>query len=837
MQQEIPARRLRLWPSSLARELRHALRRLVRQPGYTLTAVLSLALGMGATVAVFTLLNRAVLQPLPYPRPDRLVRMWSAVPGVGPDARWGLGRPQFFFYRENARSFEQMGLYVIGSVAIAQSGPVARPAEQTEVAYVSASLTEVLGARPALGRLLTPADNRLQEPGVALLADHYWRQEFGADPGIVGRTIPVDGRPVRVVGVLEQRARLPDELSTPEMSVGLWMPLHLDPADPPTGGGHVFRAIGRLRPGVTLEQADAELTRLTARLPEAIPEAYTPDFMQKYGMTPLLLPLPADVLGGVGRVLWILFGAVSLVLLIATTNVANLFLSRLEARRGETAVRIALGAERRHLAQHFLAEMFVVVGTAGALGLVLAIAVERLLLALAPVALPRLVDVGIGSAEVGFTALLMLGTGLSLGLLPVARPHAGAAVLREVGRGSTVSRQRLWGRKGFVVAQMALSLVLLTGATLLFQSFRHLSDVHPGFDAHGVLTFRVVLPDGRYGTFESVGEFYRDLTSRIESLPGAKAAGLTTSLPLSGFDGCSSVFVEGHDGEPPCLPVHVVTPGFFRALRVPVHGRAPEWNDVQAGSAGVIVSDALARRLWPGESPLGKGVTTASGVGFYRVAGTVAGLRESGLDQPPSEALYIPLFPAGGVEALMGGPPRSLRVAVHVQGDQPEQLIPFVRSALAEMDPEVALADMRPMDEMVARSTARVSFAALLLGLACGGAVVLSLVGMYGVVAYLVGQRMSEIGIRVALGARSGQVGWMVLKQSLWLAILGIMAGLAVALVATRALQSLLFQVDPADPLILTAAAIGLFAVAAAASYVPTRWAMRVDPVKMLRRH
>jgi putative ABC transport system permease protein len=425
---------------------------------------------------------------------------------------------------------------------------------------------------------------------------------------------------------------------------------------------------------------------------------------------------------------------------------------------------------------------------------------------------------------------------LLLALVSLAHAGGGAGALREVGRGSTPSRRSNWVRKAFVVAQIALSVVLLAGSAMLSESFRRMSAVAPGFDPHGVLTFRVVLPARAYTGFPAVTSLYAELARRLEETPGVEAAGLASSLPLSGFDGCSSVFVEGAQGEAPCVPVHVTTPGFFRALGVPVRGRAPGWGEVQAGSAGVVVSEALARRLWPGEAAQGKGITTSSRAGFYRVSATVAGLREAGLDQPPSEALYLPLLPAAGVEALMGGPPRTMGVALRTRVGSPEQLLPAVRATLADLDPRIAIADVRPMDEMVSRSMARVSFAALLLALACAVAVVLSLVGMYGVVSYLVGQRMSEIGVRVALGAPSRQVGWLVLRQSLRMALAGAALGLAASLAATRSIRALLFEVSPGDPVLLAAAGVVLVLAAAAASFLPVRRAMRVNPADLLRR-
>jgi putative ABC transport system permease protein len=810
-----------------AKELRLAARRLLRQPGFTLPVLLTLALGTGAATAVFTLLDAVVLRPLPYPAAERLVRLASPVPGVEPGARWGVAKGQFLHFQRQAHSFEALGLYTAAPVVLAAEGP-GRPAERAGAARVSGGVLDVLGVRPRLGRRITVEDGLTEEPAVALLGHDLWVRRFGADPGVVGRTMPVEGAPVRIVGVLPPDARLPEELELPDLArIDLWLPLWLDPAQP-ARNNHVFRAVGRLRPGVTPAAAQSELARLTAALPAVLPEAYSPEFMRSTGFSTEAVPLREGVVGGAGRVLWVLFAAVGLLLLVACANAAGLFLARLQARRREMAVRAALGAGRRELARHFLAETVPLALAAGALALLMAHGAVRLLVALSPAGIPRLDEVRVGWTAILFTLGVSLAAGTAFGLLPLLRREGDVALLREAGRGMAGSRRQHGARAALVVAQVALSLVLLAGAALLFQSFRRLSAVHPGFDPRGVLTFRVSLPAARAESFEAADAFHRALVARLEAVPGVEAAGVGSALPLSGYDGCTAVIVEGPAQA--CVPVHTAAPGWLRALGVPVRGREGAWGEGRVA----VVSRAFAERTWPGRDPVGRtlyvgGIDTAP----YRVVGVAGDVRGAGLDRPATEDVHLPLHPPS--PALGSAPPPSVAVALRARAGRPERLEAAVRRAVAEVDPQAPVADVRPLSALVSTSMARTSFAALLLGAASLLALALSAVGMYGVVAYLVAQRRAEIGIRMALGAPARRVAREVVAGSLRLAALGVVLGLAGAVAATRALRSLLFGVSPADPWVLALASAFLAAVAALASWAPARRAMRVDPAEALR--
>ena len=841
------------WRGAVAQDVRHALRRLVRQPGYSLVLAATLALGLGAATAVFTLLDAVVLRPLPYADAARLVRLQTAVPGVGAETRWGLARAEFLHFQANARRFDRMGLYRFGEATLAAAGDAAAAAaagtgqaEHVRTAQVSAGVGPTLGARIALGRALEPADNLSQAPQVALLSDALWRRRFGADSAVVGRTILLGGRPVQVAGVLAPGARLPEELALSSGSGGggggggadLWVPLWLDPAQPPANN-HVFRALARLAPGAALEAARDELARLTARLPEVLPGAYSPEFMRRTGFATEVLPLRDHVLGGMARTLWTLFGAVGLVLAIAGANAANLFLARLETRRRELALRTALGAGRAHLARHLLAETLSLAAAAALLALAFAQAAVGVLRAVAPAGLPRLDEVRVGWTAAAFAALVSLALGALFGLLPIARPEADAGMLREAGRGLTASRRQRAARGALVVVQVALSLVLLAGAALLLRSYRALSAVRPGVDAAGVLAVDVVLPPTRYDSAAKIADFYRRLAERVEALPGVEGAGFTSYLPLTGEYGCSGIVVEkpvagaGEEQRGGCVPVALVGPGFFRALGIGVRGRAPSWSEVSSGTQLAVVSEAFARRFWPGREALGEGLLPGNTrIGRFDVIGVAADTRAEGLDRPPPELVFLPIVPS---LAPALGLPRAMTMVVRARTDEPESLAPALRRVLAELDPQVAMTNVRPMRDVLARSLARRSFTTLLLGVAAAVALLLSGVGIYGMIAYLVTQRRPELGVRLALGAGRAQVGWMVVAQSLRLAAVGVAIGLAASLVATRSLRSLLYGVTPTDPAALAAVSAFLLLLAVAAAYAPARRAMRVDPVEVLR--
>ncbi len=815
-------------------DLRHAIRSLGRSPGFTLAALLTLALGIGATTAVFTLVDRVAIRPLPYATAGRLVDVGTSWPKIGTGMRVHISPADYFYFRSHARTLEDIAIYQTDRVNVTGNGA----AELVPTVETSASIFHVLGVRPALGRLLNEQDDRPSEVGenavapgpaepVVVLSHDFWVRRYGGDPAIVGRTIQVEGRAMPVVGVLPARAQLP------ELDADLWLPLGLNPAGRATNW-HTLKSIALLRRGATVEAAQRELDGFRRRFVELFPSAYSDDFMRSTGFHMDVRSLREIVLGGVGRALWVLLGAVALVLLIACANVANLFLVRAAGRQREVAVRRALGADRRRLAGHYVTESLVLSLAGGALGALLAWGGLRLLLRLSPSWLPRLEEIHMDAASLGFALGVAVLAGTLFGLFPLLRVGAPDAVLRGSGRSGATTRRQHAFRRALIVAQMALSLVLLAAAGLMVRSFVHLRAVDPGMKPRGVVAIGLVLPQSSYGTYDAVARFYRALTARVEALPGVTSAGLVATLPLSGEIGCNGLAFESRPGEDHCVGVNIVSPGAFRALGIDVRGRVPDWDQAVAGRAGVVVSPAFARRFWPGQDPVGQGVRgNGRGPVYYPVVGVTGAVRYAGLDQPAEEMAYFPMVPTEG--APLWNPPRWLTLVVRTGLARPTSVVPLVRRTLAALDPGIPVADVTTMDEVIARSTARWSFALMLLGVAAAMALVLSVVGLYGVIAYLVADRTPEIGIRMALGARVGQVTGAFVAQSARMAALGILLGLAAALLATRALRSLLFDVSATDPLTLSAVAALLLAVALLASWLPARRAARVDPARALR--
>jgi len=825
------------------RELRQGARALARTPAFSLVALATLALGLGATAAIFAVLDAVVLRPLPYPEPDRLVSIMHPVSGkaVTSDKPWGVSPAGYFYFRREAHSLAASGIYLTTTLAVRSPGG----AERVQAGAVTASLFDVLGARAAAGRLLDAADDVPNGPAVVVLGYGYWQRSFGGNPSIVGRTIDVEGVPRLVIGVAARGADLPmpsafaSQADLAGLAVELWVPLQLDPAARPVNT-HPYSMLARLEPGATIADAQRELAALTNRLPEIAPSAYSAAFMQQYHFGMAVTPLKEQVLGSTARVLWVVFAAVGLVLLIAAANVTNLFLVRLEARRREAAVRSALGAGRSHLAVHYLAEALLLTTSAGAAALVLAWAGLHVFVALAPASIPRVASVAFGWPTAAVTAGLSIVLGVAFGLAPLTTVGGvDIATLREGGRGLTASRTRRVVRDALVVAQMTLALVLLAAAGLMLRTVGQLRQVKPGFDPQRAIAMHVHLPWTRYQGWQPVAAFHRALQERIAALPGVQSVGGADEfIPLASPGFCSVVWVEDRPlapgEEPPCVKVAEVEPGYFSALGIPVRGRLPGWHDAEAGTGAVVVTRALAERFWPGENPIGRGIKgNGSRPPFYRVVGVSGDLRGDGLEKPPVEAVFFPIIPMK--DAWLWNPPNDLELVVRTSLDDPTSVIAAIRRAVAELDPLVSVDDVRTMRSVVAHSLARVSFILALLGIAALIALALSAVGTYGVIAYLVAQRRSEIGLRMALGARAAQVTGMVVGHSLRLAGVGAIAGIVAALATTRLLASLLYGVRPTDPLTFVAAPVFLLAVAALASMAPARRAARVDPVEALR--
>jgi len=813
------------WRLGLRTDLVHAARRLRRNPGFTIAAVLTLALGIGANTAIFSLIDGVLLQPLPYPHADRLVAVQHSAEGAGLPLI-GVSRGTYVHYREYSDAFAELTLYAPTSFALLGDGDALR----VPGARVTQGFFEIfLDGPPPLGRAIDDADQQPGAPLVAMISDELWRTRYGADRGIVGRPISIDGRPVEVVGVL------PPAFDVPSEATQVWMAERLD-ADEVILGGFGNQAVGRLEPGVTPEQARADLQRLIPTLADRFnPVAF--DLIVTGGhLESIVRPLREFVVGDVEQMLWVLLGTVAFVLAVACANVANLFLVRAEAQRRELAVRAALGAGRLQLLRHHLAESLVLGVLGGVGGVVLALIGVRWVVSWGPSTLPRLHEVGIHAPVLLFAAAISLATGLVFGMIPAlrrARPTAGAMV--DGGRGATVGRARHRLRNGLVIAQVSLALVLIVGAGLMVRTFRQLRHVEPGFDASSALVFQVGLPSALYPDPAEAFRFQQSIIERLSSLPGVSAVGATVCLPLDPCDGRTPVYSEDMPFEPgetpPSADVRGATEGYFRALGIPiVEGRGFEAADPQRAPVAVVSAN-LAARLWPGESAVGKGIyPDVPEEQAYTVVGVAADHLAYGLAEPAPEFLYVSFLGSYSYVA----PPQTLTFVVRSEVP-PLSLAAAVRTAVRELDANVPIANLRAMQEVLDRASAPTAFAMILLVIAGLVALTLGGVGVYGVLSYLVAQRSGEIGVRMALGARAADVGRMVLWQGMAVAGIGLAVGLLGAVALSRIMTALLFGVDPLDPAVYAAGVLGLGVIALLASWLPARRAAGVDPMVALR--
>jgi putative ABC transport system permease protein len=825
---EREARRMEI-VGTLRRELRQAWRGLRRSPGFAIVAVLTLALGIGASAAVYTLLHRVVLEPLPYPAAERLVRIDHPVPGIQEGQAWSLSTASFVYFREQARSLDDVAVYWPNRSNV-RTG---ESAIMGDVVQVSANLFDLLGARAATGRLLLPSDDEPDATRVAVLSHGYWERELGGDPRVVGTTLELEGAPVEIVGIAERDFQLP------EQPADVYVARRIAVAGPHYNWHHLS-AIGRLAPGVALPAAQAELATLTSQLADVHPGVYNPDFIERSTFGVRLRDLREAVVGDTARVLWIVLGSVMLVLLIACANVANLFLVRSEARQNELTIRSALGATRGHLVVQAFSDAILLCILAGAVGLLLAQNGVKLVVTLAPTALPRVTDAGLAWQTVAFVLALVLLSACVFALFPLLR-RIDWSLLREGARGSTASRRQLRVRGALVTAQIALAVILLSGTGLMLRSFDQLRRVDLGVEADNLLVVPISLPSARYndGWDPSVA-FWRDLSQRVAELPGVQQVGTTTTVPLLETPGCA-VLVNNPSGAEGgglgCVPNVIITPGYFEALGIPVTGRTPTWNDVQSGTGAIVISRALAHRIWPGEDAIGRGIrvpNVAPDEGrWYEIVGVTGDVHMEGAEKPPTQVVYYPVRPIEG--APLWGRQTAMWLLVRTSGTDPLQLASPVRQIVREMEPAAAISELRTMEQVVQRSMARTSFIMTLIGIAGVMALVLSIVGLYGVIAYTVGLRRGEIGVRMALGAHASTVGGMIVLESLRLSVIGVLLGLIGAAATTGALRSLLFGVDPTDGLTLTVVAGLLLVIAAAASLIPARRAARVDPVESLK--
>jgi predicted permease len=824
--------------------IRYAIRRLLRERSLTIAAVLTLALGIGATTAVFTVVNAVLLQPLAYARPERLVDL-SHTLTISGITRVDQSDATFLYYARENRVFTGIGAYRITGVNVAgaadRSTSADARAERLNAGLVSASTFPVLGAAPILGRTFRDSEDRRDAPRVALLGQRLWERKFGADRGIVGRQISIDGVPREIVGIM------PADFDLPGASTELWLPLGIDPAHT-ASAAFDYRGVGRLRDGVSLDAAAADLQRLLPQVPEAYPGRLTAQSIQQIRMRAVVRPLRDVVVGDVGRVLWVVLGAVACVLLIACANVMNLLLVRAEGRQHELAVRRALGAERWTLARDHLAEGSVLAVVGAVLGLGVAVAGVRVLRSLeGAIDAPRLAEVRVGALVLVVVAGVTVLATLLVSVLPALRAASSTALpaLTEMGRALTASRGRHRARHALVVAQLALALVLLAGAGLMARSFARLRSVPSGIDAAHAFAFRVALPTATYSDSGRAARFIIRALEQIAAIPGVDAAGAVSKLPfVPDARQDSALFVEDRPLAPGTMPnIHqfaFASPGYFRAMGIPlIEGRTFEALDPARAPRELVLSRTVASRYWPQGTAVGKHVRMAPAGEWYTVVGVADDVRGGGLDQPPDEAVYLPLVvtlggQAMGMDAERPWTPRDIAFVTRTTGD-PAAIGSRAERVLRDLDAEVPAYGARPMADVVAQSAARTTLTLTLLGIASLVALALGAVGIYGVISYVVSLRTREIAVRMALGARPVDVRRMVSRQAAIVAGIGIAVGVAGAFALTRVLSALLFGVSPVDPVTMITAAAILAGVAELAAWVPARRAAALDPANALR--
>jgi putative ABC transport system permease protein len=812
-------------------QLKQVIRRLGRTPTFTVLTLMTLAIGIGANAAIFSVVQGVLLRPLPYPRPDELVGVWHTAPGVNiTDLE---SAPSLYFtYREQGRTFQDVGLWAERAVTVTG---LAEPERVTALRVTDGTLP-ILGVPPQLGRTFSAQEDKDGAPQTVVLSHAFWQSRFGGDPAAIGRRLVVDGEASEIIGVMPREFRFLD------VRAAFFLPMQLDRSKVNLGQ-FSFNSVARLKPGVTLAQANADVARLLPIAFESFPAP--PGFDKRMfadaKIAPNLRPFKHDLIGDVGRVLWVLMGTIGMVLLIACANVANLLLVRAEGRQQELAVRAALGAGWTELAREILLESLTLALAGGVLGLGLAYALVRLLAFLAPANLPRLDAIAIDPSVALFTFALSVAAGVLLSLIPILK-DAGrhvAPALRSGGRSASQSRERHRARNGLVVVQVALALVLLVSSGLMIRSFRALRDVQPGFARpEEVQTLRISIPEKQVKDEEAAARMQQAILDKLVALPGVTSAGMTSSIPLDGNGWHDPLFAEDHayaEGQLPTLRLfRFVAPGLFHALGTPfVAGRDLTWAETYERLPVVMVSESLARDLWGDpQAALGKRVRETHKSAWREVVGVVADIHYDGLDRKAPATVYWPVLMK---EFEADGLCRSLAFAIRSPRAGTEGLLKEIREAVWSVNANLPLASVETLETVYERSMARTSFTMVMLALAGGMALVLGVVGIYGVISYAVSQRAREIGIRMALGARREELTRMFVRQGLVLATIGAGCGLLAALGLGRVMSSLLFGVQPADPTTLSLVAIALVGASALASYLPARRVADVDPVEALR--
>jgi predicted permease len=824
---------------SLLADLKHVCRRLGRSPGFAITVVLTLAIGIGANTAVFSVLNSVLIRPLPYPEPQQLVSLHLNAPGAPGLADFRdelrLSASMYLTFAAHNRAFQSLGVWQPGTVSITG---IAKP-EQVNAALVTDGVLQTFNVPAAAGQWLTAADQNPRGTQRVMLSYGYWQRRFGGDPNIVGRTIRVDNQPREIAGIMPRGFRVVN------YDFELLVPLAFDPIKQPLAG-FAYRGIARLRPGVSISQADADV----ARLLNVWMDSWTngpgsdPHFYLTWKITPALKPLKDQVVGSIGNVLWVVMATIGIVMLIACTNVANLLLVRADARQQELAVRSALGAGRWRIARELLLESVTLGLLGGAVGVGVAYAGLRLLTAIGPENLPRLSEISLDGWSLIFTLILSVLSGLLFGSIPVLRyvPSRHAVPLLGGIRTASVSRERQRGRNLLVVAQVAMALVLLISAALMIRTFNAMRHVDPGFsDPASLQVVRISIPEQLVRDPQIVLRVQNDIQDKLAAIPGVSSAGFAASVPMSGAEPAwNEISIEGKNyagEEPPLRLFNYVSPDYFHTAgtRI-VAGRGFTWAQIYGLIPVGILSESLARELWGSpQAAIGKRFREFPGMPWYEVVGVAQDVRENGVDQISPATVYWPpmmhdIYGPGSFDTR-----RTVYFAMRSHRAGTQTFINEMQQAVWSVNSNLAVDFIRTMQDIYGESMARTSFTLVMLAIAGMMALALGILGIYGVISYAVSQRTREIGIRMALGAKKSELAWMFVRSALVLTGIGTAVGIGAAAALMRLMRTLLFGISPLDPVTFAAVPVVLVAAAALASYLPARRTAAVDPVEALR--
>ncbi len=797
---------------TLFQDIRYGIRTLARNPGFAAIAVIALALGIGANSAIFSVVNAVLLRPLQFEKPEQLVLVWEKRMALG-RVRNPASSPDFVDWRAQNQVFEDMAAYAGRGFNLTG----ADEAERLEGAAVSPSMFTILRAQPRLGRVFQDDEAKTGQNAVVILGNGLWQRRFGADPDIAGKTVRLNDTPYTVIGVM------PADFIFPNSRTEVWVPLTFSPEDLNSRGSHFLNVVARLKSGVTLDEARENMNAIASSLEQ--------QYQVNTGHGVNVFPLYEEVVSSARPALLVLLGAVAFVLLIACANVANLLLARGSTRQKEIAIRTALGARRGRIVRQLLTESVLLALAGGIVGTLLALWGLDLLLTVGTDSIPRAKEIKLDTTVLVFTLLVSFVTGLIFGIIPAlqaSKPNLNES-LKEGSRGASASFFRNRVRSLFVIAEVAICLVLLIGAGLMIKSFARLLNVSTGFNPENVLTFNIALSNSKYNTSEQVTAFYQQTLERISALPGAQSAAAIAALPLAGGFGSRYFGIEGRPPQPPGqgfnANLNVSSPGYFQTMNIPlVAGRDFDERDVMKSPPVAVINQEMARRYWPDEDPIGKRLAVGNDA-WRMIVGVVGDVKQSTLDAETRPEMFWPYYQMGLTFAT---------IAVRTSGE-PEMLTASLRSEMQSIDKDLPLYNIKTMDKVVSESVSSRRLNVLLLGTFGGLALVLAAVGLYGVMSYSVTQRTREIGIRMALGANRSDVLRLVIGQGLILTLIGVAVGLGAAVGLTRLMSSLLYGVSATDSITFAFISLLLTGVASAASYIPARRAMKVDPMIALR--